>query len=285
MVQNSVLPTFEEAPSSTPSSKQADGDQQVWQDMLENCSIPDYELAFVQTQEGEDEASAEDHENEDENLDHDSDFDDARVESDDEANAAASEHDYCEFDGDDDFAGGEFVEFEHEDVASHVTDLVSVSEDVEGDENGCDFLFDPSDEHEAEWNSNLIDEVNDPPRQSTQNPVRDDVLGFAQQMLVGKVHPRDKEVRRTQDWKRTKVNAQRVMAVRRAGLREIAECEPFEGFEVCSAFKALHADQRDKGGLQASDIKIPRNYREAMRSKQESFWKEVMDKEMAALMC
>ncbi|KAK1947609.1 Anoctamin-7 [Phytophthora citrophthora] len=226
MVQNSVLPTFEGAPSSMPSSKLADGDQQVWQGMLENCSMPDYELALVQTQEGEDEASTEDHENEAENRDHDSDFDDTQVKSDDDDDASASEHDYCEFDGDNDFADGEFVDFKHEDVASHVTDLVSVSEDEEGDENGCDFLFDPSDEREAEWNSNLTDEVDDPPRQSAQNPVRDDVLGFPQQMLVGKVHPRDEEVRRTQDRKRTKVSAQRVMAARRTGLREIAEREP-----------------------------------------------------------
>ncbi|POM61258.1 Retrotransposon nucleocapsid protein [Phytophthora palmivora] len=187
MVQNSVLPTFEGAPSSMPSRKPTDGDQEVWQDLLENCSMPNNELALVQTQEGEDEASTEDHENEDENRDHDGDFDDVQVESDDDADASASGHDYCEFDGDNDFAD----------------DLVPVSEEVEGDENGCDFLFDPSDEHEAEWNSNLSDEVDDPPRQSTQNPVRDDILGFPQQMLVGKVHPRDEEVRRTQDRKRT----------------------------------------------------------------------------------
>ncbi|ETP00200.1 hypothetical protein F441_22380 [Phytophthora nicotianae CJ01A1] len=86
-------------------------------------------------------------------------------------------------------------------------------------------------------------------------------------MLVGRVHPRDEEVRRTQDRKRTKVSAQCVMAARRAGLRELSEQEPFEDFEVCSTFKALHADRRGKGGLRATDIKIPRNYREAMRSK------------------
>ncbi|POM77591.1 Integrase catalytic core protein [Phytophthora palmivora] len=95
MVQNSVLPTFEGAPSSMPSSKPTDGDQEVWQDLLENCSMPNNELALVQTQEGEDEASTEDHENEDENRDHDGDFDDVQVESDDDADASASEHDYC----------------------------------------------------------------------------------------------------------------------------------------------------------------------------------------------
>ncbi|KAF4138362.1 hypothetical protein GN958_ATG07189 [Phytophthora infestans] len=72
----SFLPTFDDAPSKTPSrtpsSKMASEDQQAWQDMLENSSLPDYELALVETQEGEDKVSAEAHEHED--CDHEGDL-------------------------------------------------------------------------------------------------------------------------------------------------------------------------------------------------------------------
>ncbi|KAF4138363.1 hypothetical protein GN958_ATG10301 [Phytophthora infestans] len=47
-------------------------------------------------------------------------------------------------------------------AASHVTDLLSVTESVVSDENGYDFLFDPSDKHEAGCSSNLRDEIDDP---------------------------------------------------------------------------------------------------------------------------
>ncbi|KAF4146210.1 hypothetical protein GN958_ATG04685, partial [Phytophthora infestans] len=192
MAQNIVLPTFDgvpsSTPSSTPSSKLASEGQQAWQDMMENSSLPDYELALVEMQEGEDTSRR---------------------------------------------AWGD-------------------------DENGYEFLIDPSDEHEAQCSSNLRDEIDDPPGNLEQDPSRNDVLGNPQQMLVGRVHPRDEEVRRTQDKKRTEVSTY-VMAARRPGLQELSKHERFEDCEVFSAFKALHADRRGKGGVRASDIKIPRN--------------------------
>eukprot|EP00644_Phytophthora_capsici_P011248 jgi/Phyca11/16207/fgenesh1_pg.PHYCAscaffold_18_\ len=190
MVQNSVLPTFDGEVSSTPSSKLPDDDQQVWQDMLEN----------IETQEGESEVNTEEREHDDyhdgdhEDRDH-GDVDDAQGTSDADARATQNEESVED---------EESVDYEHNEVASHVTDLVSVSENIVDDENGYDFLFDPSDEHEAECVSDMNDEVDDPPRQLEQNSARNDVLGFPQQMLVGRVHPRDEEVRRTQDRKRTK---------------------------------------------------------------------------------
>ncbi|KAI9990466.1 hypothetical protein PInf_021468 [Phytophthora infestans] len=89
----------------------------------------------------------------------------------------------------------------------------------------------------------MSDEMNDPPGPG------DGVLAFPQQLLVGKVHPRDEEVRRAHDRQRTKVGAKRATAARRPGLREVPNTrkpERYEDFAVYSAFKALHVDRRDK---------------------------------------
>ncbi|KAF4143350.1 hypothetical protein GN958_ATG07416 [Phytophthora infestans] len=136
ITQNSVLSTFDDAPSRTPSStpscipssKLASEDQQAWQDMLESSSLPGYERALVETQEGEDKISTEEHEHKDcahegnvEDRDH-GDFDDANV--------VASVVESGEFDSDDEIADEESVDYEHDEVASHMANLVSDSENV-----------------------------------------------------------------------------------------------------------------------------------------------------------
>eukprot|EP00644_Phytophthora_capsici_P005946 jgi/Phyca11/13137/fgenesh1_pg.PHYCAscaffold_2_\ len=129
MVQASVLPTFGGEVSSTPNNKLADNDQQVWQDMLEN----------IQTQEGESEVNTEAREHD--NYRGHGDRDHGDVDDDHE------DHNHGDVD---DAQDEESVDYEHGEVASHVTDLVSVSENIVDDENGYNFVFDLSDEHEAE---------------------------------------------------------------------------------------------------------------------------------------
>ncbi|KAG1699720.1 hypothetical protein DVH05_012615 [Phytophthora capsici] len=172
MVQASVLPTFGGEVSSTPNNKLADNDQQVWQDMLENSTLPDFEHALVQTQEGESEVNTEarEHDNyrghgdrdhgdvDDDHEDHNhGDVDDAQGMSDIGEIATQSGDGQSEFDSYAKFADEESVDYEHGEVASHVTDLVSVSENIVDDENGYNFVFDLSDEHEAECMSNIND--------------------------------------------------------------------------------------------------------------------------------
>ncbi|OWZ09603.1 Copia type Polyprotein [Phytophthora megakarya] len=157
----------------------------------------------------------------------------------------------------------------HDDAESvgHVTDLVNVDSGDEFDETpDYDVLFDPSDEHEAGADGIIIQ----------------------QEQLIGRRRPRDLEVRRTRERKRNKIDANKAIAtpLQRPGLREWREPqqpERFEDFDVNSAFKAFHANNRGCGGIRGSDIKIPKTYRAAMRSKYARQWKEAMDAEMEAL--
>ncbi|GMF21722.1 unnamed protein product [Phytophthora lilii] len=96
------------------------------------------------------------------------------------------------------------------------------------------------------------------------------------------------EVRRTNERKNTKIDSRRVTAApsRRPGLREYDERRTKEQFDdICvnSAFKAYYANRRGNGGNRARDDKIPKTYREAMRSKHTKYWEEVMNAEMAAM--
>ncbi|CAI5701243.1 unnamed protein product [Peronospora effusa] len=156
----------------------------------------------------------------------------------------------------------------------HVTDLVSVDDagyDSGTDANKWDYLFDPNDEREA-----------------YDDQVTERQLAIPSNQLIGHIHPRDEEIRRTRDKKRTKLQAKRLMvaAARRSKLLNSGEQqqpERFEDYKVYSAFKTLHEDSRGRRGLRATDVKIPKNYRQAMRSKHAKLWREAMDMEIDAL--
>ncbi|KAG3080894.1 hypothetical protein PI124_g19276 [Phytophthora idaei] len=189
MVHNSAPPEYQE---STQINKLAGNDQQLWEDILHNSLLPDYADPF-ETQEGENAASADTHE-EDARSDGEFQDEDKAEESDTDVDAGseADEHD----DGDIDY---ELENDELAEVTSHVSDLTPVPDDVESEPADYDYLFDPNDEQEAEYDSSEGDEIDDP-----LTPAGKGILAIPSQMLVGKVHPRDEEVRRTQDRKRTK---------------------------------------------------------------------------------
>ncbi|POM59370.1 Integrase catalytic core protein [Phytophthora palmivora] len=278
MVRNSVLPNVD---GSNQNSDLAEKDQQLWEDILRNSSLPDYDNACetqesgiaeaYEAQEGEDVGSAAD--------------DAASIDAQAESEVSDDiESDIDDIDEHEDETSD--LQYEPAGTSSHVSDLAPVPEeetesDLE-DDNEYDYLFDPSDVREAGSSSGASGDGSEPPAHAENG-----VLAIPSEMLlIGKVHPRDEEVRRTRDKKRTKVGAKLAAAARRPGLREVPKnykSERFEDYDVYSAFKALHADRRGNGGLRASDIKIPKNYRQAMRSKQAKFWREAMDAEMAAL--
>ncbi|CAI5717219.1 unnamed protein product [Peronospora farinosa] len=95
-----------------------------------------------------------------------------------------------------------------EDIESvgHVTDLVSVDDagyDSGTDAKKWDYLFDPNDEREA-----------------YDDQVTERQLTIPSNQLIGHIHPRDEEIRRTRDKKRTQLQAKRLMvaAARRSKL-------------------------------------------------------------------
>ncbi|KAF4148696.1 hypothetical protein GN958_ATG02112 [Phytophthora infestans] len=262
IVESSVLLKYDQPSRNTPSSEH---DERLWMDILKNNSLRDYDDAFEDTQEGENTTIVEhcadgNYDEEDYQVDGDNDnraagvsqMEDGDSLSDNDAESVTDfdEHDGHEFDTDDG-------------LISHVSELRPVIENEESGGNGYDGLFDPSDEIEADYEG-MSDEVDDPPGPGGG------VLTFPQQLLAGMVHQRDEEIRRAQDRKRTKVGAMRATAARRPALREVPNArklERYEDFAVYSSFKSLHVDRCGIGGLRASNIKIPRNYREAMRSK------------------
>ncbi|KAG6623897.1 Integrase catalytic core protein [Phytophthora cinnamomi] len=270
MVRNSALPNEDRSSSS---SELAGNDQQLWDDILQNSSLPDYEDACA-TQ--EDENACETQEDEDAEAVH---VVDSVASIGVQAESEVGDDAEREFDEHDNYVG-ELID----ELASHVSDLTPVPEENERELDGdddYDYLFDPSDDHEAQGDNGVSDDGSEPPA-----PAENGVLVIPTQMLIGKVHPRDEDILHTHDKKRTKLRAKYAAATRRPGLREVPKNlkpERFEDYDVCSAFKALHADRRGNGGLRASDIKIPKNYRQAIRSKQAMFWREAMDAEMAAL--
>ncbi|POM59957.1 reverse transcriptase [Phytophthora palmivora] len=217
-------------------------DERLWDEILQNSSLPDYEsvVAFIETQGGEDADEC----------------------SDATADPKTVEH------SDTDSENAEPVQF-NEESDDHVSDLVThvYGENASSDEGDYDYLYDPGDEREIGHDEHVL--VTD--------------------IMIGRRLQREDEVKRTREPKRVKVETKRIKrdnAPRRPGLREVNERRPpdrYEAYAVTSAFRALHADRRGQSGIRASDVKIPRTYREAMRSKYAKQWKAAMDEEIQAL--
>ncbi|KAG6958235.1 hypothetical protein JG687_00009509 [Phytophthora cactorum] len=155
-------------------------------------------------------------------------------------------------------------DFQDEDKAEDSdTDVDAGSEADEHDDGDIDYELE-NDESEAEYDSSEGDEIDDPPA-----PAGKGILAIPSQMLVGKYIPGS-----------TYTGPQTYQVPKNQKRRKP---ERFEDYSVHSAFKALHADRRGKRGIRANDVKVPRNYREAMRSKHAKQWKEAMDQEIAGM--
>ncbi|KUF82541.1 hypothetical protein AM587_10000762 [Phytophthora nicotianae] len=90
--------------------------------------------------------------------------------------------------------------------------MIPVPEFVESETNDYNCLFDASDELKADIDDEIASEVDDPPMPEKTTPVSgagSGIVTISQQILVGKVHPNDREVRRMQDHKRGEVDAKR----------------------------------------------------------------------------
>ncbi|KAF4134807.1 hypothetical protein GN958_ATG16063 [Phytophthora infestans] len=59
IVESSVLLKYDQPSSNTPSSTLGERDERIWEDILKNHSLPDYDDAFEDTQEGENTTIAE----------------------------------------------------------------------------------------------------------------------------------------------------------------------------------------------------------------------------------
>ena len=73
--------------------------------------------------------------------------------------------------------------------------------------------------------------------------------------IIGNTHPRDIEIKRGRDRKRTKIDTKR--ARENLVLRNIGY---FDDYVVGSSFRALHADMRGNSGINARDVTIPLTY-------------------------
>ena len=91
------------------------------------------------------------------------------------------------------------------------------------------------------------------------------ILSHPSQLLIGKPHPREKDVRRTQDRKRTKIAAKRTYA------------DHYEEFGVKSSFMGQLPDGRVNAGIRASNVTVSKSYRQALNSKEGTFWKAAVD--------
>ncbi|OWY91551.1 Copia type Polyprotein, partial [Phytophthora megakarya] len=151
MVQNSVLPKYDDAPTST-SRNLDDNERQVWEDILHNSSLPDYNDASDEKQEGGNTGIASVHA-------------DISDKEDSQVNGRA-ESDDDEFEGN----AEKFPDDEYAAATNHVSDLTQVPEDVVSEEHDYDCLFDPNDARKAEHDCSMSDEVEDPPPQTSQSP-------------------------------------------------------------------------------------------------------------------
>ncbi|KAJ8537304.1 hypothetical protein ON010_g13293 [Phytophthora cinnamomi] len=238
-------------------------DRQLWDDILRNSSLPDSEPDINPIAES----------NKIEDVD-------ASVSSvdavgndhigDDDDQSDQSDHSEQNDNKDD-------IESETAPSVAHCTELATV---VDPDSSGgidYDSLFDPADEREA------IEE-----RTGELVPATNHEVVILPEQSIGHRRPRDVDVRRTRERKRNKVDVKRVKESpsRRPGLREHDERRPpqrYDDYVVYSAFRAMHTDRRGDGGIRASDVKIPRTRREALRSKYGPLWQAAMDKQVAAL--
>lgn len=291
----SRLPTIQLQHQENVSSENS-ADRELWDEILRASSLPDYDDAFEETQEGEGTGSRRDSDTEvdPEEAENNSTTEiiPENVEVDNESAEAVSETAADDAEGQSDYSDQDENEDEHEvevnedysESIAHITDLthVVVTELRGGSDYDC--LFDPADAREL---SEVADDVNDD-NDGALVPVTDHELVAVPDQIIGHRRPREVDVRRTRERKRNKVDIKRVTETtpRRPGLREIHERRPperFEDYQVYSAFKALHTDHRGAGGIRASDVKIPRTRREAIRSKYAPCWEAAMDKQVAAL--
>lgn len=229
----------------------------LWDDILRNSSLPTFNDAFEETQEGEitgsssepdgklsSSSSAQDNES---NNGHCSIGNQLRSGDDDSRGDDDNEtlYDESQEDGDTDeeiVADDDFTE-----SVGHVTDMSAVmgTEASLSELANYDHLFDPSDQLEAENDDEVSGLVG-----ATQN-----ALTIMPEQIIGHTHPRDIEIKRVRDRKRTKGNTKKARA--NLGLYEL---EYFDDFVVGSSFRALHVDIRGDEGINARNVKIPRTH-------------------------
>ncbi|GMF35188.1 unnamed protein product [Phytophthora fragariaefolia] len=261
------------------SQSENSADRQLWDEILRNSSLPDYD-AFEETQEGENARNVAEPDinliaesNKIENVDASvSSVDAVSIDhiGDDDDQSDQSGHSE-QNDNDDD------IESEIAPSMAHVTELDTVVDADSSVSINYDSLFDPADEREAseERTGELV-------------PVTNHEVVIVPEQIIGHRRPRDVDVRRTRERKRNKVDVKRVKETpsRRPGLRERDERRPpqrYDDYVVYSAFRAMYTDRRGDGGIRATDVKIPRTRREAFRSKYGPLWQADMDKQVAAL--
>ncbi|GMF53554.1 unnamed protein product, partial [Phytophthora fragariaefolia] len=248
----SRLPTIQLQHQADMSSENS-ADRELWDESLRASSLPDYDDAFEETQEGEGTGSRRDSDTEvdPEEAENNSttEISSENMEVDNDSAEAVSETAAADAEGQSDYSDQDENEDEHEvevdeDYAqsiAHITDLTHVVETELRGGADYDCLFDPADAREL---SEVADDVNDG-NDGAWIPVTDHELVAVPDQITGHRRPRD--------------------------------------VDVYSAFKALHTDRRDAEGIRASDVKIPRTRREAIRSKYAPFWEAAMVKQVAAL--
>ncbi|POM81639.1 Hypothetical protein PHPALM_355 [Phytophthora palmivora] len=218
-VQNSVLSDVD---GSNQNSDLAEKDQQLWEDILQNSSPPDYDDA-CETQEGGIAEAYEAQEGEDVGSVAD---DAASIDA--QAESEVSDDIESDIDEHEDETGA--LEDEPAGTSSQVSDLTTVPEETKRDlqdDDEYDYLFDPSDVREAELSSGASGDGSERPAHAENG-----ALAIPSEMLlIGKVHPRDEEICRMRDRKRTKVGAKLAAATSRPGLREVPKNHKPERFE------------------------------------------------------
>nr|CCA21002.1 copiatype polyprotein putative [Albugo laibachii Nc14] len=246
----------------TPSDDLDCEEKLLWEDILSNSVVPEFsdfdKLEKSNAEEREESQNGEFIRDEVESLPATADDTSSKDDEDEEINADA--HDDTSLKEDDDEEINEDVDNDLEDwdaeSVGHVKDLATVYEDVDSlrdDGYIYDYLIDRSEECESESDQITKQQLAEPYNQ-----------------LIGQ-HRRPRGVEFDGCARGS------VLSGVKNGLLG------FEDHKVYSTFETSHVDRRGQRGLHRSDIKIPKNYRQAMQSKHEKLWREEMDTEMTAL--
>ncbi|EGZ09517.1 hypothetical protein PHYSODRAFT_305033 [Phytophthora sojae] len=222
-------------------SSENSAERELWDEILRASSLPDYDDAFEETQEGEGTGSRRDSDTEvdPEEAENNSttEISPENVKVDNESTEAVSETAAADAEGQSGYSDQDENEDEHEvevdeDYAqsiAHITDPTHVVEPELRGGADYDCLFDPADAREL---SEVAGDVNDG-NDGALVPVTDHELVAVPDQIIGHRRPRDVDVRRTRERKRNKVDTKRVKETtpRRPGLREVHERRPPERFE------------------------------------------------------
>uniref|UniRef100_A0AAV1THA1 Reverse transcriptase Ty1/copia-type domain-containing protein n=1 Tax=Peronospora matthiolae TaxID=2874970 RepID=A0AAV1THA1_9STRA len=274
-----------------------EADQTLWNDMLRNSILPEVVQTQGQTSEQYFSASSSDKEegqesestahyraeycdsvpdsnkavaNDSDMYDDDKDDAESGLESHNDEETADDDNADDDTDADDDTASGEERQLTD---TGHITDPeVTRNESVyaASDYNyDCLFdpLFDPSDMLEAVNGTTTLTIAND--------------------QLIGHRRPRDVEVRRSREHKRIKEDHKRAKITPRLPIlrKNDQQCilNQREDFTVNAAFRTPKNVESEAYGTRASDVRTPKNFRQAMCSKYATQWKAAMDEELEAM--